>query len=187
MAKTNAGIISIADTERSYQAEMMRIRQQLFDAQLNLEEHQTSLRELVGAAGTKGGGTNLLTITLVNDAGGIPGATVLQQWSTTAPADNGASTPLTTLVPLSTVNLLNGVQYWITATTTNGDTAGYWHLSTTATAFAVNTGSGWSAGSSGAPAFDVLAGAGTSAPEPSTFLTLGAGALLVLLRRVGRV
>jgi uncharacterized protein involved in exopolysaccharide biosynthesis/Mrp family chromosome partitioning ATPase len=57
-AKTNAGIISIADTEKSYSDEMSRIRRELFQAEAMLAEHQTSLRELTSAAG-KSVATNL--------------------------------------------------------------------------------------------------------------------------------
>jgi uncharacterized protein involved in exopolysaccharide biosynthesis/Mrp family chromosome partitioning ATPase len=60
MAKTNAGIISIADTEKSYSEEMSRIRTELFQAETSLEEHQTSLREITGAV-AKGETTNLFT------------------------------------------------------------------------------------------------------------------------------
>ena len=59
MAKTNAGIISIADAEKSYSDELSRIRRELFQAEASLAEHQTSLRELA-SAGTGSGGSNLL-------------------------------------------------------------------------------------------------------------------------------
>ena len=52
------GIISIADTEKSYTEEMARIQRELFQAEENLAEHQTSLRELTSAA-AKGVATNL--------------------------------------------------------------------------------------------------------------------------------
>jgi len=55
--KTNAGIISIADTEKSYSEEMARIHEELLQAKASLFEHQTSLRELA-ASETKGGFTN---------------------------------------------------------------------------------------------------------------------------------
>jgi uncharacterized protein involved in exopolysaccharide biosynthesis/Mrp family chromosome partitioning ATPase len=57
-AKTNAGIISIADTEKSYQEEMTRINRELFMAKANLAEHQVSLRELTSSAGKNGVSTN---------------------------------------------------------------------------------------------------------------------------------
>jgi uncharacterized protein involved in exopolysaccharide biosynthesis/Mrp family chromosome partitioning ATPase len=53
IAKTNAGIISIADAEKSYSEESSRIRRELLQAKASLAEHQTSLRELA-SADTKG-------------------------------------------------------------------------------------------------------------------------------------
>ena len=60
-AKTNAGIISIADTEKSYQDELTRIKRELFQAKASLEEHQTSEKDLASeeAAAKKNGMTNL--------------------------------------------------------------------------------------------------------------------------------
>jgi polysaccharide biosynthesis transport protein len=59
MAKTNAGIISIADAEKSYEDEMSRIRRELLQARASLAEHQTSLRELA-SAGNKTAPSNSL-------------------------------------------------------------------------------------------------------------------------------
>ena len=59
VTKTNAGIISIADTEKFYSEEMARISRELFQAEANLAEHQTSLRALASAAAAKDGSTNL--------------------------------------------------------------------------------------------------------------------------------
>jgi uncharacterized protein involved in exopolysaccharide biosynthesis/Mrp family chromosome partitioning ATPase len=58
IAKTNAGIISIADAERSYSEESSRIRRELLQARASLAEHQTSLRELASASTSKGADTN---------------------------------------------------------------------------------------------------------------------------------
>jgi polysaccharide biosynthesis transport protein len=58
MAKTNAGIISVDDAENSYSAEMKGVKQQLFEAELSLQEHQASLNELTVAAEAKGGTNN---------------------------------------------------------------------------------------------------------------------------------
>jgi len=58
IAKTNAGIISVDDAEQGYSAEMKGVQQQLFDAELNLQEHQASLQQLAGAAETNGGPAN---------------------------------------------------------------------------------------------------------------------------------
>jgi uncharacterized protein involved in exopolysaccharide biosynthesis/Mrp family chromosome partitioning ATPase len=57
IAKTNAGIISIADAEKSYSDESSRIRRELLQAKASLAEHQTSLRELAGTD-LKSGPTN---------------------------------------------------------------------------------------------------------------------------------
>jgi uncharacterized protein involved in exopolysaccharide biosynthesis/Mrp family chromosome partitioning ATPase len=59
MAKTNAGIISIAETEKSYQEELSRIYRELLQAKASQFEHQTSMRELASATVGKGGVTNL--------------------------------------------------------------------------------------------------------------------------------
>jgi succinoglycan biosynthesis transport protein ExoP len=57
--KTNAGIISVADTEKSYSEEMARIHDELLQARASQFEHQTSLKELA-VAETKGGITNTI-------------------------------------------------------------------------------------------------------------------------------
>jgi uncharacterized protein involved in exopolysaccharide biosynthesis/Mrp family chromosome partitioning ATPase len=57
-AKTNAGIISIADTEKSYQDEMTRINRELFQAKASLAEHSVRLEQLNAAAGAKNTATN---------------------------------------------------------------------------------------------------------------------------------
>ena len=59
ITKTNYGIISITDTEKFYSDEMARISRELFQAEANLAEHQTSLRALTSAAAMKDGSTNL--------------------------------------------------------------------------------------------------------------------------------
>jgi len=61
MAKTNAGIISIADTEKSYSDELSLIRRELLQAKANLFEHQTSLRELASGNASKGANSNLIS------------------------------------------------------------------------------------------------------------------------------
>jgi len=57
-AKTNAGVISIADAEKSYEEELSRIRRELFQARESLAEHQTSLSETAIEEKSKGGMTN---------------------------------------------------------------------------------------------------------------------------------
>ena len=58
-AKTGAGIISVADSEKSYQDEMSRINRDLRQAEVSLADHQNSLQEMTNAAAVKGGTTNL--------------------------------------------------------------------------------------------------------------------------------
>jgi len=48
-AKTNAGIIDVADAEKSYSDEIARVRQELFKAEADLADHQASLSELKGS------------------------------------------------------------------------------------------------------------------------------------------
>jgi len=61
MAKTNAGIISVTDAEKSYEEELARIRRELLQAKASLAEHQTSLRELASAPEPKNPVTNALS------------------------------------------------------------------------------------------------------------------------------
>lgn len=57
-AKTNAGIISIEEAEKSYEEERARIRRELLQARASFAEHQTSLRELASAIQSTSGITN---------------------------------------------------------------------------------------------------------------------------------
>ena len=59
IVKTNAGIISVADAEKSYSEESGRIRRELLEARTSLAEHPTGLREL-DAVATKPLPTNAL-------------------------------------------------------------------------------------------------------------------------------
>ena len=61
IAKTNAGIISLADAKKSYQDLASKIHTELFEARASLAAHQTSLQELAGAS-TNNNGTNSLTV-----------------------------------------------------------------------------------------------------------------------------
>jgi uncharacterized protein involved in exopolysaccharide biosynthesis/Mrp family chromosome partitioning ATPase len=60
IAKTNAGIISLSDAEKSYQDLDSRIHTELLEARASLAEHQTSLQELASAEPKTGGNTNTL-------------------------------------------------------------------------------------------------------------------------------
>jgi len=45
-AKTNAGIIDVADAEKAYSEEIARVRRELFQAEADLAEHQASLSDM---------------------------------------------------------------------------------------------------------------------------------------------
>ncbi|HEV2695331.1 MAG TPA: Wzz/FepE/Etk N-terminal domain-containing protein [Verrucomicrobiae bacterium] len=49
-AKTNAGIIDVADAEKSYSDEIALLRQELFKAEADLAEHQASVSDMNAAA-----------------------------------------------------------------------------------------------------------------------------------------
>jgi len=59
IAKTNAGIISIEDSEKTYGEEMARIKSDLFQAETEMAEHKASLNELAGRSSSKGGDSSL--------------------------------------------------------------------------------------------------------------------------------
>jgi polysaccharide biosynthesis transport protein len=61
MAKTNAGIISIAESEKALQEESDRINRELRMSKASMFEHQTSMRE-IATAGAKAGVTNILAV-----------------------------------------------------------------------------------------------------------------------------
>jgi len=75
MALTNAGIISIEDSKKSYGEEIARIRRDLFQAHTEMAEHQASLNELAGQRSHK---TSTNTVTSADD---IP-ADELQKYKT---------------------------------------------------------------------------------------------------------
>jgi uncharacterized protein involved in exopolysaccharide biosynthesis/Mrp family chromosome partitioning ATPase len=62
IAKTNAGIISIADAEKSYEDELSRIRRELLEAKASLAEHQTSLADLASGAASRNGTNGITTV-----------------------------------------------------------------------------------------------------------------------------
>jgi len=64
-AKTNAGVISITDAEKSYEDEIARIRRELFESRAMLAEHQMGLRDSATAA------ANTNTV-LTNTAPAVP-------------------------------------------------------------------------------------------------------------------
>jgi len=58
IAKTNAGIISLTDAQKSYQDLASKIHTELLEARASLAEHQTGLQELALAAASRGESTN---------------------------------------------------------------------------------------------------------------------------------
>ena len=58
IAKTNAGIISLADAQKSYQDLASKIHTEFLEARASLAEHQTGLQELALAAESRGESTN---------------------------------------------------------------------------------------------------------------------------------
>ena len=67
MAKTNAGVIDIADAEKAYSEEIAHIRRDLFQAELELTEHQATLTEAGIARSGKAGATNTAADQKISD------------------------------------------------------------------------------------------------------------------------
>src|SRR5882672_6102402 len=61
MAKTNAGIIDLVDSQKAYSEESSRIRRELFQAEADLAEHQATLNEITGSRVAKPKSTNSVT------------------------------------------------------------------------------------------------------------------------------
>jgi uncharacterized protein involved in exopolysaccharide biosynthesis len=61
MAKTNAGIIDVAESEKSYSQAMSKIQGELFQAELELAEHQATLNEMTGSKSSGPKPTNAVT------------------------------------------------------------------------------------------------------------------------------
>jgi hypothetical protein len=136
-------------------------------------------------------GTNSAIVTILTDSSDAPG-TVLDTWNLTGlPAFSTTSTILQTLTPGSSttpsavIALNSGVQYWIEAVASPLDTLDGWNWNSTgATGPKWQMVSGTITATNGA--FDVLGNSVTvTTPEPSTWLLLGIG-LLVLLALAAR-
>jgi hypothetical protein len=128
-------------------------------------------------------GTNSVTVDLMNDSGGIPGA-VLDSWSVNNLADSGT---LKTLFGDGTISLASGTQYWVAALPGGADTWASWYSNSTGVTgpAAQNLGAGWAlvgaCCSSGA--FDVQ-GTESAAPEPGTAVLTFAACVLAALGKL---
>jgi len=92
--------------------------------------------------------SDLFTMSLNGDAGGIPGPPI-ETWSDlVAPTQsNGFSSVVETVYPAFTVTLTPGSQYWLVASPANAGSLVAWNYNSNgmgpAGTFAQNTGSGW--------------------------------------------
>ncbi len=132
------------------------------------------------ALGWHSSGTNSVVITLNSDSGNAPG-TVLETWSQSSlPTFLSTSDVLQTLLPISTITLTSGDQYWIEVSPGASDTWAAWNGNNTgAKGTAWQNGTTFSNDTLGA--FDVQGTAPvTAVPEPSTWLLLAAGLLALL-------
>jgi hypothetical protein len=134
-------------------------------------------------------GPNEVDVSLVSDAGGLPGSTI-ESWQLT---DLPSTTFPSSLVTISSVLdpiLLPGTQYWVVATA-GPDTYDVWTFTLAGSSFSPlavddtlnGVDSGWELNSSGRQG--ALAISGDAVPEPST-LALTALALLSLTVFRGR-
>jgi hypothetical protein len=134
-------------------------------------------------------GTNSVTVELLSDSTGSPGA-ILESWNVQGLPSDTACCTLQTLLGNGTLPLLAGSNYWLSVLPGGADTFAIWQYNSTGA-----TGPGYADQGSGLfgngsddiePAFEV-AGVSQPTPEPRTALTLTAGILLILglhLRRI---
>src|SRR5579864_1069920 len=73
-------------------------------------------------------GTSAAVIDLVNDAGGLPGTSVLESWTPAGLTTNcfDCATPLVTLPSTGGVVLNGGTRYWVLAKGAAPDTLDFW-------------------------------------------------------------
>jgi hypothetical protein len=119
------------------------------------------------------------TLSLDQSSGGAPGATIETWTGLTAPSQSiGTSSLVETVLPVSSVLLLAGNQYWVVASPAASNTFAVWAGNDGAfpgtSTLADGSGSGWSVYNvrSYANVFDVQ---GTATPEPGSILLVVIG------------
>jgi len=137
-------------------------------------------------------GTNSATVTLRSDSADTPG-TVLETWNVTGlPNEPTNGSQLQTLSATSSITLTAGTQYWIEVAAGGNSTYVAWNLNNTGTGGnSSSTGTTWTSyqGTGTTPsggvqgAFAVFGTGVTTAPEPSTWLLLGAGLLVIIVAK----
>ena len=122
-------------------------------------------------------GTNEASVTLVNDASGLPGFTALEWWDLTGLPGYSTTYSPTSLLSSGGITLLSGTQYWVIAEPLSNDTYDLWSQNSQGgSGFAFYSGgSGWSYHQGTTPAFDVLGTPLTQIPEPGSLALVATG------------
>ena len=144
-----------------------------------------------------GSGSNFVfNLSLYSDSSDRPGATPIVTWSNlTAPAapSTGTASLLTSVVPLTTIELLAGQQYWVVVSPEAANTSLLWNTppdTSVAYTYAFKDpdsafGNNWVVPTPEAGVVSVAFDVQGTAPEPSTVLLIPAGfAGLFLIRKL---
>ncbi len=133
-------------------------------------------------------GANAVTVELLSDSSGIPGA-VLESWSVTGlPTYSGSCCALQTLSGDGTIPLFSGTPYYVAVLPNdiNSDTWALWNLNDTGATGNTfeNQGTGWFVYETGQPAaaFEVQG----NTPEPGTAALMLAAAAVALFGKLRR-
>ena len=168
------------------------------DAGAFTPSYTTTLTEIdVPVFAEPGNGSNsMFNLSLYSDSSGSPGATPIETWSDlTAPSAPSAGTAslVTSVMPLTTIDLLAGQQYWVVVGPAAANTFVLWNTPpdlSVAYPFAYldpNSvfGNTWIVPTPQAGQVSVAFEVQGTAPEPSTMLLLPAGfASLFLIRKL---